>query len=131
MRILFDTNVLIASLIARGVCHELLERSLVNHTIVISDFILDELKEKLINKFKYSADNADQAIALFRSRMELVSPETLPSPVSRNSDDDNILPAALTGNCDFIITGDKDLLVLNPFGDIQILIPRAFIDESK
>ena len=130
MRILFDTNVLIASLIARGVCHELLERSFVNHTVVISDFILDELREKLVNKFKYSADTADQAVALFRSRMELVLPDALAVPVSRDPDDDNILAAALTGNCDFVITGDKDLLVLNPFGDIRILNPRAFIVES-
>ena len=128
MRILFDTNVLIASLIASGVCHELLEQSFVNHTIVISDFILDELKEKLVNKFKYSTDTADQAVALFRSRMERVEPAILASPVSRDPDDDNILAAALTGNCDIIITGDKDLLVLNPFGNIQILSPRTFTD---
>ena len=108
----------------------MLERSFVNHTVVISDFILDELREKLVNKFKYSADTADQAVALFRSRMELVLPDALAVPVSRDPDDDNILAAALTGNCDFVITGDKDLLVLNPFGDIQILSPRAFIVES-
>ena len=131
MRILFDTNVLIASLIASGVCHELLERSFVNHTIVASDFILDELKEKLVNKFKYSTDTADQAVALFRSRMELVSPDALSVPVSRDPDDDNILAAALTGNCDYIVTGDKDLLVLNPFCDIRIVSPRVFIDESN
>ena len=130
MRILFDTNVLIASLIARGVCHELLEQSFVNHTIVVSDFILDELKEKLLNKFNYSNDTADQAVALFRSRMEFILPEDLSSPVCRDPDDDNILAAALTGNCDFIVTGDKDLLILNPFGNIQILSPRTFDDAS-
>ena len=130
MRILFDTNVLIASLIARGVCHELLEQSFVNHTIVVSDFILDELKEKLLNKFNYSNDTADQAVALFRSRMEFILPEDLSSPVCRDPDDDNILAAALTGNCDFIVTGDKNLLILNPFGNIQILSPRAFDDAS-
>ena len=129
MRVLCDTNVLIAALIARGVCHELIESCFVNHTIVVSDFILSELKEKLVEKFKYSLETAEAAAALFRSRMEVVTPDSLSTPISRDPDDDNILAAALAGNCECIITGDKDLLVLKQFGDIKILSPRDFADQ--
>ena len=47
MKIVLDTNVLIAALIARGVCHELLEHCVLRHTLFTSDFILNETHEKL------------------------------------------------------------------------------------
>jgi putative PIN family toxin of toxin-antitoxin system len=131
VRLVPDTNVLIASLISRGFCHELLECCFLNHTLVTSEFILGELKEKLVEKFKYSTETAEEAVALFRSRMQVVTPIALASPVSRDPDDDNILATALAGNCDFIITGDKDLLVLKQFEGIKILNPREFSDQER
>lgn len=126
MRILLDTNVLIAALIARGVCHELLEHCARRHKLVTSDFILDEVRNKLIQKFKYTSEVADEAVRLLRSRMEVVSPASLDAPVCRDADDDNILAAAEAGNCEFIITGDKDLLVLKAWGKVEIVSPGAF-----
>jgi putative PIN family toxin of toxin-antitoxin system len=131
VRTLPDTNVLIASLISRGFCHELLEHCFLNHTLVTSEFILDELKEKLVEKFKYSTETAEEAVALFRSRMQIATPAALSSPVSRDPDDDNILATAIAGSCDCIITGDKDLLVLKEFEGIKILSPREFSDQER
>ena len=108
MRAVPDTNVLIASLISRGFCRELLEYCFFNHTLVTSESILGELKEKLAEKFKYSTEIAEEAVELFRSRMQVVIPAALSSPISRDPDDDNILAAALAGNCECVITGDKD-----------------------
>ena len=79
MRTVPDTNVLIASLISRGFCHELLEHCFLNHMLVTSEFILSEVKEKLVEKFKYSTETAEEAVALFRSRMEAVSPRVVSS----------------------------------------------------
>lgn len=128
MRIVLDTNVLIAALIARGTCHELLEHCIVQHELITSEFILDELREKLINKFKYSVAIADEAIVVLRSRMRVTVPSPLDIPVCRDADDDNILAAGVDGNCDCIVTGDKDLLVLHPHQAIAILSPCAFLD---
>ncbi len=92
---------------------------------------MGEVKEKLVEKFKYSAETAEEAVALFRSRMEVVTPVVLASPVSRDPDDDNILATAVAGNCECIITGDKDLLVLKQFEGIKILSPREFSDQEE
>ena len=55
MTIILDTNVLIAAFISpQGICHEVFEISIYNHTIYISNQILTELKEKLKDKFNYS-----------------------------------------------------------------------------
>ena len=42
-----------------------------------------------------------------------------------------ILELAVAGNADFIITGDQDLLVLNPFRDIKIVNPVDFLEIIK
>lgn len=131
MRILLDTNILIAALIARGLCHELLEYCTQHHTLVTSEFVLGELREKLVDKFKYHPEVADKAVSLFRSRMEVVIPAEMDAPVCRDADDDNILATASSGNCNFIITGDKDLLILHSFGEIKIVNPGAFQTIEK
>lgn len=126
MRIVLDTNVLIAAFIARGVCHELFEYCTRRHTLVTSDFVLDEFTQKLVEKFKCAPEVTKEATTLLRSRMEVVTPARLDTPVCRDEDDDNILAIAVTGNCDLIITGDKDLLVLKQFGEVQIISPGDF-----
>ena len=95
MKIVLDTNVLIAALIARGFSHQLLEHCALRHTLFTSDFILDETKEKLIEKFGYSPELAAEATSILRSRMTVVPASKLENPVCRDPDDDNILAAAI------------------------------------
>jgi len=131
VRILLDTNVLIAAFIARGVCHELLEHCALNHELITSNFILAEVRENLLLKFNFSGELADEVDALLRSSMQVVPVEPLDRSVSRDPDDDNILAAGVTGNCECIITGDKDLIVLKEFERIRIINPSDFISFEK
>ena len=128
MKLVLDTNVLIAALIARGVCSELLEHCVLTHTIVASEFILGELRGHLVGKFKYTDQDADEAIALLESQMQIVTPISLDQPVCRDPDDDQILATAIAGQAECIVTGDKDLLVLQRFKAIEILSPSDFAD---
>lgn len=127
MKAVFDTNVLIAAFIARGVCSDLLEHCVRRHTLVTSDFILTEFRHTLTNKFKFTHEEADAAAALLLSRMDVVKPVELVAPVCRDRDDDTVLGTAIAGDCDCIVTGDKDLLVLKRFGDVDILKPTDFM----
>jgi len=45
----------------------------------------------------------------------------------RNPKDNKFLELAVCGKADFIISGDEDLLVLNPFRNIQIITPDSFL----
>lgn len=47
----------------------------------------------------------------------------------RDPTDDKFLELAVNGHADFIVTGDADLLVLNPFRSIPILSPSAFVQN--
>ncbi len=48
----------------------------------------------------------------------------------RDSKDNQYLELAVSGNAECIITGDDDLLVLNPFRGIRILTAQAFLDRD-
>ncbi len=126
MRLVIDTNVLIAAFISHGVCSELLEHCVLNHDVVLSGFILDELKEKLVGKFKYTTREANGVVTLLKSRCSIVGTPVLPSPVSRDPDDDNIIATAIAGSCRCIVSGDKDLLDLKQVGHIMVVSPSQF-----
>lgn len=126
MNLVLDANVLIAAFIAKGFCHTLVEQCLRVHSAITSEFILNELREKLTEKFKFSNEDASTVEALLRSRMQVIKPVTLASNVCRYPDDDMILATALTGEAVCIITGDKDLLTLKKCGEIDILSPSEF-----
>ena len=66
------------------------------------------------------------AVRLFEETFTLVVPEALEPPICRDADDDVMLATARTGECDAIVTGDQDLLVLDPFHGIRVLAPAGF-----
>jgi putative PIN family toxin of toxin-antitoxin system len=49
--------------------------------------------------------------------------------VCRDPKDDKFLDLAVVGAATCLITGDADLLVLDPFHGIPIVTPRRFLDE--
>ena len=48
--------------------------------------------------------------------------------ISRDKDDDKILKCGIESKADFIITGDKDLLVLKEYKNIRIINPREYLE---
>jgi putative PIN family toxin of toxin-antitoxin system len=126
MRLVLDTNVLVAALVARGTCNELIEHVALRHTWVTSEILLTELRDVLTRKFRYTAGDAREAAALVRSRAMVVVPAALPAPVCRDADDDRVLATAVAGECVCLITGDADLLVLARYKGICILKPSDF-----
>jgi putative PIN family toxin of toxin-antitoxin system len=63
---------------------------------------------------------------LLLTKLQVVIPAKLDAPISRDSDDDNIIATAVAGQCDCIVTGDNDLLVLENFNGISIIKPADF-----
>jgi putative PIN family toxin of toxin-antitoxin system len=126
VRLLLDTKVLVAALIARGVCTDLLEHCVREHTVTTSQPLLDELHDVLTRKFRQRVPDVRNALRLFRETFTLATPDVLDPPVCRDRDDDVVLGTALAGGCAAIVTGDQDLLVLDPFRDIRVLAPSVF-----
>ena len=126
MRLVLDSNVLIAAFVARGVCAELVEHCVRVHEPVTSAFILEEVYRGLLDKVRVPASEADQAVKLLRTRFEIVEPDTVEEGACRDPDDLPVLGTATAGRCDVLVTGDKDLLELEAWQRIPIVSPRGF-----
>ena len=133
MRIVLDTNVLVAAFIAHGTCNELLEHCALRHVIILSNYILDELQVVLSEKFGFNAAECREVLALLRSRCVLVQPSQLKSPGCSDPDDDPVIGTAVAGNCDCLVTGDKALQKLKAYGRTAVVFPGDFwrFEEGK
>lgn len=126
MRLLLDTNVLVAALIAHGTCSDVLEHCVRHHVVISSQPLLDELRDVLTRKFRQRAADVRATVRLFEATFTIVTPVPLESPACRDADDDVVLATARAGECAAILTGDQDLLILDPFQGIRLLRPSAF-----
>jgi putative PIN family toxin of toxin-antitoxin system len=127
VRIALDSSVLIAAHISRaGVCAELLEDLLLHHELVTSEFILDELGRKLVEKFRFPDREANQVVAFLHRTALVVEPVDLPSDVCRDPMDVPILGTAVGGQCALLISVDRDLLDLQCINKIPIIRPGDY-----
>ncbi len=127
MRVVLDTNVLVAAFIARGLCADLFERVIADHELVLSPHILDEFERVMTVKLGFDPTRVERASALFRRVGRIVTPEPLEEPVYRDGDDDSVLALARASGATCLVTGDDDLLILKSFEQIPIVSPRAFL----
>ena len=125
MRLLLDTNVLVAALVARGVCTDLVEHCVRQHLVISSQSLLDELRDVLTRKLRQRSVDVRAALRLFEETLTLVVPAMI-EPICRDRDDDVVLATALAGECVAVVTGDRDLLILDPFRGIRVLSPADF-----
>lgn len=132
MRIVLDTNILIAAFISHGACADLFEHCIHYHEMVASEFIFTEFFNKLTTKFEIPVPEAKKAVQLLRSQIAVVVPSNLGTRVCSDPNDDPILGTAIRGNCQCIITGDKDFLALKKYRGINIIPPQSFWEyENK
>ncbi|MBK9768242.1 MAG: putative toxin-antitoxin system toxin component, PIN family [Chloracidobacterium sp.] len=82
---------------------------------------------------KFSEANATRRrlVSDYRAIVTVVNVAPLAERVSRDFDDDEVLACALAADCEFIVTGDKDLLVLSEYRGIRILNPTDFLAEIE
>jgi uncharacterized protein len=133
MRAVVDTGVLVSALLRRQgipgeILHDLRDKrfTLIYSTPIIIE-IIDVLgRDPFRSKYHIQPEDVTALINLIRLRGELVIPERVVR-VCRDPKDDKFLEAAITGKVEVIVSGDSDLLVLNPFEGIHILRPSEFL----
>ena len=109
MRLVCDTNVLIAGLVAEGLCRDIVKRRLPKHELFTSKVLLAELDEKLRGKFDVDPDRVP-FIKAYREWVTIIRPTALPESVCRDHDDDEVLAVTIAANAKAVVTGDKDPL---------------------
>ena len=127
MRVLLDTNVLVAAFATRGLCQDVLRLVLAEHSLLVSETILDELERTLTGKLRTPARRAREVVTFVREHGEVLAPAS-PAPwPQRDPDDRWIVAAALEGAADVLVTGDKDLLEASGGTECRVLTPRGVL----
>lgn len=133
MRAVVDTNILVRAVIKpQGSVGPVLQRlRRREYTLLLSRATLDELvdvlhRPRLRVKYGLSESTLRAVIRLIVLRSELITAEASIA-VCRDPKDDKFLEVAVAGQADLIISGDEDLLVLDPYAGIPIVSPRQFL----
>jgi putative PIN family toxin of toxin-antitoxin system len=130
-RVVLDTNVLISAVLSpHGKPFACLSWVLENATLLASQGLLDEFESRLARpKFSKYVDDARRrsVVADLALSSALVDVRGL-IKVCRDPDDDKLLEITIGGGADCLVTGDQDLLVLNPFQGVPILTPAGFLE---
>ncbi len=131
MRLVLDTNVLLAGIATHGICEGLVAICFRDHTVVLSDHILDEFVEHYVGKFKGSREQAALVVDTLRRHSEIVVPVDVSRDAVGDVDDLPVLGTIVAGQADCLITGDKQLLDLESYQGIPILSPRKFYERIR
>ncbi len=131
MKIVLDSNVIIAAFAARGLCTALFESCIGNHDIILSEEILSEIANNLKRKISLPDDVIHQILLLLKSHTTLVTPQKVDVKACRDKKDLMVLGSAIAGKVQYVITGDKDLLSVGTFKGVKIVDPRTFWGVMK
>ena len=127
MRVTLDSSVLIAAYVTRaGACAELLEEILQHHELVLSDYILDEVRRKLTYKLLLPPRLVTRVVQSLARAATMVEPALLSPDACRDPTDLPVLGTAVAGDAELLVSVDNDLLVLKRYATIDIVRPGEF-----
>ncbi|WP_228038698.1 putative toxin-antitoxin system toxin component, PIN family [Nostoc sp. LEGE 12450] len=132
-RFVFDTNVLISAfLFSQSKPRQALDQATVIGVIVLSSSVLSELEEVLYRpKFdRYLTKERRQEFLEDLTENAQFIDVTEQINECRDPKDNKYLELALSGQAECIVTGDDDLLVLNPWRGIEILTVQEFLAKN-
>jgi len=129
-RVVIDTNVMVSSYLGGGLETIIVAWTAGKFTLIVSNQVVSEYLEVLSRpRFKIAHDELNDFAALILSKAEFVLPEESIHAVEADPSDNKFIEAAVAGQADFIVNGDKHLLDLKEYKGISIITPRAFLEQ--
>ena len=95
--------------------------------LIVAEEMLTEVRRIITSKFPEFLDDLEKLEKLFESDAHWVKLGLITISASRDPDDDKFIEAAVIGGGKFIVSGDKDLLDLKSYKDINIVNPSEFL----
>lgn len=131
VKVTLDTNIIISAVgfggKPRKVLNLILDKKI---KAVTSSILLAELSDVTSKKFPKLADNFEIINKKIRRNFKLVSPKKS-LEIVKDKPDNRVLEAAVEGNCEYIVTGDKELLTLKTYKGIKILTAEQFLKSIE
>lgn len=133
MRVVLDTNLLLSSIISRGGAPDLVYRAWEGglFDLLTSEWQLEELHRASRYPKLRKYINPEEADAMVGGiRLGALVLDELPEvDLAPDPDDNPLLAIALSGQADYLVTGDKGALGLRTVGNTPIVTPRQFLER--
>lgn len=131
MKIVLDTNVFISGIFFGGPPSRILKawrQSKIQ--IILTQEILQEYQRvgEALSK-KYPSVSIEPIIDLFTIFGEFVETKGISETICEDPDDNKFIECAIASQSHLIVSGDKHLLNISGYQNIEVLKPRNFIDN--
>lgn len=126
MRVVFDSNVWIAALIASGPCKDVVQEALAVCEVFSSPYILREIDRVLERKVRATPGERRHAMEWLKSSTLVVDPPSVKELSCPDPKDLPILWLALAVHADLLVTGDKAFRKLHGVRGLKIIPPASF-----
>lgn len=134
MRATIDTNVVVsASLTPNGPPAQVIRAWRQDvFEWVCSPILLEEYRRVLrrpgiLRHMIWTPQEVDEFFADFATRALILETAQSLDAVPRDPDDNRVLEAAIAGEADYIVSGDRDITALNAYAGIPIVSPARFV----
>ena len=129
-KLIFDTNVIISSaMLSDSLPAKSLNKGINEGIILYSDATIEELF-KVLERPKLRPFIKQEFITEFYHQITMnwqYVPILQRVNSCRDPNDDKFIELALNSDANFLITGDKDLLVMNPYRNTSIITPKEYL----
>lgn len=128
-RVVVDTNVIISAIIFRGPLSKIIDAILDKRiTAVTSTMLIAELMDVLNKKFSSHRSAAGLIRKQIHEHWEIIDPK-IEVHILDDEPDNRVLEAAMAGQAECIVTGDKQFLKLGNFEGVKIIMPVQLLNE--
>jgi putative PIN family toxin of toxin-antitoxin system len=130
MRIVFDSNVLLAALLFPGGRAAAAVENVLDGTddLVLSPPLIREVLSVLAKKFSRDREELSRVAVVLGEMGEIVNPSRRLS-VFRDDPDNRILECAVEGRAEAIVTGDKAILAVGEYSGIRLITLAEYLDR--
>ncbi len=138
MRLVLDTNTIISGFLWTGLPNQLIDQATMPEcafTLYTSNALLGELgrtlhKPKFDKRLALFRVTPAQLVEQYRAIAMTVEPTSVPRVVPNDSDDDQVVAAAVAAQANFIISGNtRHLTPLSVYNGITVLTVRQWIER--
>lgn len=133
LNLVIDTNLWISFIISNKL--NLLDPLLIagDARLIFSEELISEIRETMAKtrlKKHFGPKSLEEMFSVFDPFIDLIKVESVVT-ICRDIKDNFLLALPKDGNADYLLTGDKDLLVLQKFGKTKITTIANFIELTK
>lgn len=127
MKIVIDTNVVASGVFFGGDPRKVIEAVSSGELDAYATVEITEEYQETVDKLlgKYEARFDKDGLSRFSMKLNVIEPETHVE-ICRDPDDDKFISCAVDSRSLYIVSGDKDLLTIGSYEDVEIITARDF-----